>query len=34
MTGYTSSGLGVSEPPIRFNCQRGMAIITLRSLKV
>ena len=34
MTGYTSSGIGVSDPPIRFNCQGGMAIITLRSLKV
>jgi predicted MPP superfamily phosphohydrolase len=30
MTGYTSSGLGVSGPPIRFNSQGGMAIITLR----
>ena len=30
MTGYTSRGLGVSGPPVRFNTQGEMALITLR----
>ncbi len=30
MVGYTSSGLGVSMPPIRFNCRGEVALITLR----
>ncbi len=30
MTGYTSAGLGVSEPPVRFNCRGEVTIITLR----
>lgn len=31
MTGYTSRGLGVSDPPIRFNCRGEVALITLRT---
>jgi predicted MPP superfamily phosphohydrolase len=31
MTGYTSAGLGVSHPPVRFNCRGEVAIITLRT---
>jgi predicted MPP superfamily phosphohydrolase len=31
MTGYTSAGLGVSEPPVRFNCRGEVTVITLRS---
>ncbi len=30
MTGYTSRGLGVSLPPVRFNCRGDAALITLR----
>ena len=30
MTGYTTSGLGVSGPPLRFNCRGEVALITLR----
>ncbi len=30
MTGYTSCGLGVSGPPVRFNCRGEVALITLR----
>lgn len=30
MIGYTSSGVGVSYPPVRFNCRGGVAFITLR----
>ncbi len=30
MTGYTSRGLGVSRPPVRFNCRGEVALITLR----
>ncbi|MFI5020061.1 MAG: metallophosphoesterase [Alphaproteobacteria bacterium] len=30
MTGYTSRGLGVSRPPVRFNCRGEAALITLR----
>ncbi len=30
MTGYTSSGLGISGPPLRFNCRGEAAVITLR----
>jgi len=30
MTGYTSSGLGVSEPPVRFNNRGEVTIFTLR----
>jgi len=30
MTGYTSSGLGVSDPPVRFNCRGEVTIFTLR----
>ena len=30
MTGYTSSGLGVSGPPLRFNCPGEATVITLR----
>ena len=30
MRGYTSSGLGVSPPTVRFNCRGGAALITLR----
>lgn len=30
MAGYTSAGLGVSEPPVRFNCRGEVTIITLR----
>lgn len=30
MTGYTSAGLGVSEPSVRFNCRGEVTIITLR----
>jgi uncharacterized protein len=30
MTGYTSAGLGVSEPPVRFNCRGEVTIFTLR----
>jgi uncharacterized protein len=30
MIGYTSSGLGVGEVPLRFNCQGEIAVITLR----
>lgn len=31
MSGYTSRGLGVSGPPLRFNCKGEAAVITLRS---
>jgi len=31
MTGYTSAGLGVSEPTVRFNSRGEVTIITLRS---
>jgi predicted MPP superfamily phosphohydrolase len=30
MTGYTSAGLGVSEPSVRFNCRGEVTIFTLR----
>jgi len=30
MIGYTSSGLGVGEVPLRFNCRGEIAVITLR----
>jgi uncharacterized protein len=30
MIGYTSCGLGVSGPPVRFNCRGEVALITLR----
>jgi len=30
MTGYTSTGLGVAKPPVRFNCRGEVTIITLR----
>ena len=30
MTGYTSAGLGVSDPPVRFNCRGEVTIFTLR----
>src|SRR5262245_4707267 len=30
MTGYTSCGLGVSGPPVRFNCPGEATVITLR----
>jgi hypothetical protein len=30
MVGYTSPGLGVSPPALRFNCRGGAALITLR----
>jgi predicted MPP superfamily phosphohydrolase len=30
MTGYTTTGLGVSGPPLRFNCPGEAALITLR----
>lgn len=30
MIGYTSSGVGVSHPPVRFNCRGEVAFITLR----
>jgi predicted MPP superfamily phosphohydrolase len=30
MTGYTSCGLGVSDPPVRFNCRGEVTIFTLR----
>jgi hypothetical protein len=30
MVGYTSRGLGVSGPPVRFNCRGEAALITLR----
>jgi len=30
MAGYTSSGIGVSGPPLRFNCRGEAAVITLR----
>jgi len=30
MAGYTSSGLGVSDPPVRFNCRGEVTILTLR----
>ncbi|HTR84822.1 MAG TPA: metallophosphoesterase [Reyranella sp.] len=30
MIGYTSSGLGVSDPPVRFNCRGEVTILTLR----
>jgi hypothetical protein len=30
MTGYTSSGLGVADPPVRFNCRGEVTIVTLR----
>jgi predicted MPP superfamily phosphohydrolase len=30
MTGYTTTGLGVSGPPLRFNCPGEVALITLR----
>ncbi|HEY6983221.1 metallophosphoesterase [Reyranella sp.] len=31
MLGYTSRGLGVSPPPVRFNCRGEVALITLRT---
>ena len=31
MVGYTSPGLGVSPPMVRFNTRGGAAVITLRS---
>lgn len=31
MIGYTSSGLGVAWPPVRFNCRGEAALITLRA---
>jgi len=30
MTGYTSAGLGVAYPPVRFNCRGEVTILTLR----
>ena len=30
MTGYTNRGIGVSGPPLRFNCSGEAAVITLR----
>lgn len=33
MTGYTSAGLGVAYPPVRFNCRGEVTIITLRPLR-
>lgn len=30
MVGYTSAGLGVSEPSVRFNCRGEVTLITLR----
>jgi predicted MPP superfamily phosphohydrolase len=30
MVGYTSTGLGVAYPPVRFNCRGEAAVITLR----
>lgn len=30
MVGYTSSGLGVAYPPVRYNCRGEAAVITLR----
>ena len=30
MTGYTSRGLGVARPPVRFNCRGEATLITLR----
>lgn len=30
MIGYTSAGVGVSHPPVRFNCRGEVAFITLR----
>ena len=30
MIGYTSTGVGVSHPPVRFNCRGEVAFITLR----
>ena len=30
MIGYTSSGVGVAHPPVRFNCRGEVAFITLR----
>jgi uncharacterized protein len=30
MTGYTNRGIGVSGPPLRFNCCGEAAVITLR----
>jgi len=30
MVGYTSPGLGVAPPTVRFNCRGGAAVITLR----
>jgi predicted MPP superfamily phosphohydrolase len=30
MTGYTSAGLGVADPPVRFNCRGEVTIFTLR----
>ena len=31
MIGYTTTGLGVSRPAVRFNCRGEVAVITLRS---
>lgn len=31
MIGYTSCGLGVSPPPVRFNCRGEVTLITLRA---
>ncbi|TAJ32129.1 MAG: metallophosphoesterase [Reyranella sp.] len=33
MVGYTSTGLGVAYPPVRFNCRGEAAVITLRGTK-
>jgi predicted MPP superfamily phosphohydrolase len=30
MTGYTNRGIGVSGPPLRFNCSGEAAVIILR----
>lgn len=30
MVGYTSRGLGISGPPLRYNCQGDISVITLR----
>jgi predicted MPP superfamily phosphohydrolase len=30
MIGYTSCGLGVSPPAVRFNCRGEVTVITLR----
>jgi predicted MPP superfamily phosphohydrolase len=33
MVGYTSSGLGVAYPPVRYNCRGEAAVITLRATR-